>query len=75
MVIYFIISAICFITYALNAEECHEFLNSKYQEKGISVVEICVVMVMMSLIPVIRVIAALIFIKFYGGKHGWWKKK
>lgn len=75
MVIYFIISTICFITYALNAEECHEFLSSKYQDKDISILEIYVVMVMISLIPVIRVIAALIFIKFYGDKYGWWGEK
>ena len=75
MVIYFIISAICFITYALNAEECHKFLSSKYQEKDISALEVYVVMVMISLIPVVRVIAALISIKFYGDKAGWWGKE
>ena len=75
MVIYIIISVICFIAYALNSEECHKFLSSKYQEKDISVLEVYVVMVMISLIPVIRVIAALMSIKFYGGKSGWWGKK
>ena len=75
MVIYFIISTICFMTYALNAEECHKSLSSKYQEKDISVLEVCVVMVMMSLIPIVRIIAALISIKFYGDKAGWWGKE